>query len=164
MAEMLVKIVGNVKHPVMLDPGTWIFDERRIDMEKAFDQAVKQDSSESYAALGKAFDMQRTEGAVPQQQTNKITVSKKDMKEKSFGIRLRPFLQNSSPRDDAESVRLIRSSGDEVHLTLTEASNGILQFSHKGSPLTEDGPVHFFFSDGSNRDKPITGIERIEVM
>ncbi|NJP36479.1 peptidyl-prolyl cis-trans isomerase [Alkalicoccus luteus] len=164
MAEMLVKIVGNVKHPVMLDPGTWIFDERRIDMEKAFDQSAESESNESFAALGKAFDRQRTEGAVPQQQTNKITVSRKDMQEKSFGIRLRPFLLNSSPDETADTVKFIRASDADVTLTLEEAGEGILQFSHKGSPLTEDGPVHFFYSDGSNRDNPITGIERIEVL
>ncbi|WP_147802436.1 peptidyl-prolyl cis-trans isomerase [Alkalicoccus halolimnae] len=164
MDNMLVKITGLVKYPIMIDPGVWIFDERREDMEKIFESSELKQSERDYAALGKAFDEQRKGAKPPQTNENKVTVSKKDLTEKSFGISLAPFMKNAEPTEEAESVRLYRSGGKEdIVLPLRQVEEGIVAFSNSGNPLKESGPLHFYYRDGSNRENPITHVQSFSI-
>ncbi|CAM3961479.1 hypothetical protein [Alkalicoccus chagannorensis] len=160
MDEMIVQINGAVKHPVMIDPGVWIFDERRLDMDTVFDQPESSQKERDFSAMGKAFDEQRMQGAGPQSNQNKVTISKKDLTEKSLGIGLKPFFHNAEPEPDAAYVHLVQDQPEEdIILPLEEAMEGIAAFSHKGSPLKEDGPLHFYYRDGSNRTSPVTRVK-----
>lgn len=159
MEEMVVKITGAVKHPIMIDPGVWIFDERRVDMDTVFDEDAPSPEEKNYAALGRAFDEQRTKGASPQTNENKVTISKKDLTEKSLGIGLAPFFAHAEPHPEASMVRIHRSSEQEdMILPLREVQSAIAAFSVKGSPLKENGPLHLYYQDGSNRENPITHV------
>lgn len=42
----IIQIKGNVKFPITLDPGVWIFDDRRIDLNTYFDQGRKEENIE----------------------------------------------------------------------------------------------------------------------
>lgn len=164
MDEMMVKITGDVKNAIMIDPGVWIFDERRVDMDKIFDEKAKSSEERNYAAIGRAFDEQRMKGASPQTNENKVTISKKDLNEKSLGIGLAPFFANAAPNPEASMVRIHRSQDlEEVILPLKDVSSGIAAFSKKGNPLKETGPLHFYYQDGSNRDNPITHVSGFTV-
>ncbi|SDN23986.1 hypothetical protein [Alkalicoccus daliensis] len=163
MDEMIVKITGAVKHPIMIDPGVWIFDERRVDMDKVFDEEEKSIEEKDFAAMGRAFDEQR-KGVNPQTNGNKVTISKKDLTEKSLGIHLTPFIVNAEPESHAERVIVQRINNQEVILPLDKVKTAIAAFSHKGAPLKENGPIHLYMADGSNRYSPITGVTGFTIL
>ena len=47
--ETVIPIKGNVRHAITMDPGIWIFDDRRIDLETFFTGGhVEKDELEEY--------------------------------------------------------------------------------------------------------------------
>lgn len=163
LKEMIVRIKGNVKHPITLDPGVWIFDDRRFTLDAFFSGDVSHVEHKEVKALGDAWDNQR-KGLNPQSNQNIIHVDKKDLTENSLAVPLKPFLDNAALNDDAEFVHLMDGSGNGSTITKQEAESGILAFSKEGRPLKDTGPVHFYFGDGSNEGEPITHIEVIEIV
>lgn len=79
----------------------------------------------------------------------------------TFGILLKPFLKNAVPADDAETITFITSTNQEETFPLSKAEDFIFKFSQDGKPLTDDGPVHLLFNDGSNIENPLKGISSI---
>ncbi|PYZ93280.1 hypothetical protein CR194_08790 [Salipaludibacillus keqinensis] len=164
MSSMIVSIRGLVKHPITLDPGVWIFDDRKVDLNTYFLEEREEGYDPSFEQMGRAWDQQRQMGAKPQSNGNRIHVDKKDLTEKSLGVPLAPFLENASPLSHSESVRFVRHGEyEDFSCSLEEAKKSILGFSHKGKPLKENGPIHFYYDDGSNYDHPVTHIESIIV-
>ncbi|WP_408010844.1 peptidyl-prolyl cis-trans isomerase [Pseudalkalibacillus sp. A8] len=161
--ESIVMIEGNVVYPITLDPGVWIFDDRKVDLSTYFDEE-KTESEDSYTKdVSEHWDRERTEGAKVPTHTNenKIHYNKEELFTKSYGIPLNPFLENAKPKD-AKYIELQTSTGEVVSLSINEAKKCILGFSLNGKPL-EDGPVHFYYGDGSNKNEPIRHINRIIV-
>ncbi|MED1204219.1 hypothetical protein [Heyndrickxia acidicola] len=162
---MIVTITGKVTYSITLDPGTWIFDDRRIDMDTYFTSDRKEvDEDEEYTrATGRFFDREIKEGAISPPTLN---TERKYLKERlltgSFGIKLEPFLKNAEPLHDAQSFILILSDG-EIKIPLKKAYNLILAFSKQGKPLKEDGPIHAYFEDGSNKENPIKHVQGFRV-
>jgi hypothetical protein len=162
---MIMTITGKVKYPITLDPGTWIFDDRRIDMETYFtsDRAKVNKDEEYTRATGRFFDREIKEGAISPPTLNS---ERKYLKERlltgSFGIMLDPFLKNAEPLHDAKTFILILSDG-EKEFPIKEAYNLILAFSKHGKPLKEDGPLHAYFEDGSNKEDPIKHVQGFRV-
>ncbi|OCA87021.1 hypothetical protein [Pseudobacillus wudalianchiensis] len=161
-----MSIKGNVKFPITLDSGVWIFDDRRIDLDTYFD--IEEDNSlhadEEYTKnVSKFWDKEIREGAVF---PPTIKSEKKYEKEKvltgTFGIPFDPFLKNAEPAANAQSL-VIETTAEEITLPLEKASEIILAFSKKGKPLREDGPVHVLFKDGSNRENPIKHVASFRV-
>ncbi|ADU30902.1 hypothetical protein [Evansella cellulosilytica] len=163
---MVFLITGNVKHTITIDPGVWIFDERKVDLATYFSEDQISTQEQELMALGKTWDMHRKEGANALQKGNgnAITVSKKDLTEKSFGIPILPFLSNAIPNGNAEKVIFKRADKEDFICSMKEAETAILGFSSHGQPLKENGPVHFYYGDGTNKDNPITDIYTIEVV
>ncbi|WP_096189267.1 hypothetical protein [Evansella halocellulosilytica] len=161
---MILTINGNVKHTITLDPGVWIFDNRKVDLHTYFSEENLSSQNSELNELGKAWDKQRREGSNPFSNGNDVKMSRKEIAESSYGIPLYPFLENAVPNANSEYVAFKCKDGKEIKIPLAEAREGILGFSHKGMPLREDGPVHFYYRDGSNQDSPITSIEQIVVM
>ena len=64
--ENIISISGNVKFPITLDPGVWIFDDRRVDLNTYFDEAIeKTDALEEYTkSISKHWDREIMEGAI----------------------------------------------------------------------------------------------------
>ncbi|PRO64757.1 hypothetical protein [Alkalicoccus urumqiensis] len=153
-----VQITGNVAYPVMIDPGVWIFDERRVDMDTVFDEAPQEQSDREYEAMGRAFDEQRQGAEPPKTNGNKIKINRKDLTEKSLGMSLEPFFGYAEPGAEASRVRVHRNAGEDQILPLDTVRKSICAFSKKGEPLKEDGPLHLYFGDGSNRADPITHV------
>lgn len=155
--ENIMMITGKVKYSITLDPSVWIFDDRRIDLTTYFtDNKSEHDELQEYTkAVSKHWDREIMEGAVfpPTLKTERV-YEKQKMLTGTFGIPIKPFLNNSEPDSEAKMV-VIHSNNGDYELPLKDASELILAFSDKGKPLTEDGPVHVYFGDGSNRENPI---------
>ncbi|KAB7707931.1 peptidyl-prolyl cis-trans isomerase [Bacillus aerolatus] len=164
--ENIMPIKGNVKFPVTLDPGVWIFDDRRIDLNTYFDtkESSGLSAEEEYTKnISKFWDKEIREGAVF---PPTIKSEKKFEKEKvltgTFGIPFEPFLKNAEP-DPAAQFVVIETAGEEVKLPVERAHEIILAFSKEGKPLREDGPVHVLFKDGSNRNEPIQRVKAFRI-
>ncbi|MEK4221023.1 peptidyl-prolyl cis-trans isomerase [Bacillus smithii] len=162
----IIPFKGKVKYPVTMDAGVWIFDDRRIDLNTYFDQEDQQteETEEDYTKkVSKYWEREIREGAVS---PPTIKTEKKFEKEKlltgTFGIKLAPFLKNAEPEKDATTLVIETAEGEEA-VPLEKAYDLILCFSKNGKPLREDGPVHIYFGDGSNKQNPIKHVRALRV-
>ncbi|TDL80014.1 peptidyl-prolyl cis-trans isomerase [Peribacillus frigoritolerans] len=160
--DSIILIKGNIAFPITLDPGVWIFDERKVDLTVYFDENKKERNElEEYTkAVSKHWDQEIREGAkLPENKNNKRT-EKERILNGTFGIPFLPFLKNAEPAQTAKYAVFKTGQGD-VRMSLEEASALILGFSKNGKPLTDEGPVALYYGDGSNRNNPITNIKEI---
>ena len=58
---------------------------------------------------------------------------------------------------------MIETETTEYPIDLAKADQLLMGFSKDGKPLKENGPVHIFFKDGSNRENPITDVRAFRV-
>lgn len=158
--ENIILVNGKVKFSITLDPSVWIFDERKLELTTFFDKRKnKVNELEEYTkSISKHWDREITEGAaVP----SVVKPEKKYVKELlltgTFGIRFEPFLQNAEPYEEAKTV-VIESIDNKYPIPIEEAKELILCFSSIGKPLKEDGPIHVYFGDGSNKQNPIKNV------
>ncbi|PPA72178.1 hypothetical protein [Jeotgalibacillus proteolyticus] len=158
-----IPIEGLVKFKITLDPGVWILDDRKIDLLTYFEEEVEQkDELEEYTkAVASHFSREIQEGAAyPPTLKTERKYERQKLITGTFGIPLKPFIENAEP--EAEAAELTVQTSDGSHsFSLEEAKTLILAFSKEGKPLTEDGPVHVLFSDGSNRSNPIKHVEKL---
>ncbi|MEH7382379.1 peptidyl-prolyl cis-trans isomerase [Bacillus sp. JJ1533] len=161
----IIMIEGQTKFKITLDPSVWIFDDRRVDLLTYFesDQDVKEDLSEYTKSVSKHWDREIREGAI---YPPTLKTEKKFLKEKAltgtFGIPFGDFLKNAEPLEDATILKIVQQD-KETTIPLSEAYDAVLGFSKEGKPLREDGPVHYYFGDGSNRENPIKNITRFVI-
>jgi hypothetical protein len=165
--DFIVSLNGNVNYPLTLDPGVWIFDDRKKDLNTLFDldSAHESDQEKYLKAVSAHWDRELQEGAIPPSEQEKQN-PKKTLKETlltgSFAISLSYFIFNAQPKPGAEKVVIEYRDGIE-EMTLEEAQNGYFAFSNNGKPLKEDGPVHFYYGDGRNKENPIKNISAITI-
>jgi hypothetical protein len=163
--ENIIIISGKVKYTITLDPGVWIFDDRRVDLSTYF-STIKEnlDSLEEYTkAVSKHWDREITEGAIyPPTLKSEKKFEKEKVLTGSFGIPLKPFLLNSEPASDAHTL-VIHSSDGTYEFPLETAFDLILGFSNNGKPLSLDGPIHVFLGDGTNQKNPIKNVKGISI-
>jgi hypothetical protein len=158
--ENILLISGKVKYSITLDPSVWIFDDRKVDLTTYFSKSMEQNNElEEYTkSISKHWDREIIEGAV---YPPTLKTEKKYEKEKvltgSFGISLQPFIKNAEPTEEA-TVLVIKTSTSVHEIPLDIAQDLILGFSKSGKPLSEDGPVHVYFGDGSNQQNPIKNV------
>lgn len=156
---MIVPITGNVTYPITLDPTVWIFDERKILLEHAF--AANTNSADDDEEAKKAAE--RWERAVFQKPPVNPGISRKEGNEilkNSYVMPIKDFLDHTKSREDATKAVFV-TPDEEISIALDDFRNGLFLFSIEGKPLRKDGPVHFFYQDGSNRDNPIKHIQKI---
>lgn len=161
---MIVPISGNVTYSITLDPTVWIFDDRKVLLEEAFNkkQEIQEDDNELERA-SKRWDRE------VYQQNIKPPVNasiKKFEREKilanSYVMPLEDFIANAEAKQTAESAILL--AGDkEIKISLHALKDSYFLFAVDGKPLKEDGPVHLYFKDGSNREDPIKHISKIVI-
>ncbi|WP_409253569.1 peptidyl-prolyl cis-trans isomerase [Bacillus sp. SCS-153A] len=167
MDATIIPLTGRVKYKITLDPGVWIFDDRKVDLNTYFVDEIKAENElDAYTKnMSKNWTREIQEGATS---PPTLKTEKKYEKEKilngTFGIPLIPFLNNAEPEDGADT--LVIMSGDhseELTLPLSKADELLLGFSKDGKPLKEDGPVHVYFKDGSNLENPIKNVRGITI-
>nr|WP_106783985.1 hypothetical protein [Lysinibacillus timonensis] len=164
--ESIIPITGAVTYKITLDPTVWIFDDRRLDLTTYFTQKEEQetDDVEYLKSMGKHWSREIMEGATfPPTLKTERKFDRQGMKTGTFGMKLSYFLKNAEIQEDATQVIFECENNTEHAFTIEEANTFIFKFSQDGKPLTEDGPVHLLFEDGSNLDKPIKNIRAIRV-
>ncbi|WP_071459314.1 hypothetical protein [Bacillus massilinigeriensis] len=155
--ETILPLGGNVQYKITLDPGVWIFDDRKVDLDTYFHSSKDRlNALEEYTKdISAHWDREIAEGSVfPPTLKSEKKFEKQKMMTGTFGIPFEPFLQNAKPHEKAEKL-IIQHGGDSTTILLSEAKKLVLAFSKCGKPLKEDGPVHVYFGDGSNFDSPI---------
>lgn len=156
---MMIK--GKVSYTITLDPSVWIFDDRKIDLDTFFQTSkIEKNELEEYTKeISSHWDREIMEGATlpPTIKTEK-KYKKEIMLTGSFGIPFKPFLMNAIPHDDAQKM-LIITENEQIELDLSTSFDLIIGFSKKGKPLSENGPIHVYYGDGSNQDNPILNVK-----
>ncbi|WP_456271671.1 peptidyl-prolyl cis-trans isomerase [Bacillus sp. AK031] len=167
MDTSIVPLTGKVKFRITLDPGVWIFDDRKVDLNTYFEDTEKaaNELDEYTKNMSRNWSREIQEGATS---PPTLKTEKKYQKEKilngSFGIPLAPFLLNAQPDKEAGSIVINTADAEEnITLPLTKGEEILLGFSKDGKPLKEDGPVHVYYRDGSNKDNPIKNVRGIEI-
>lgn len=168
MMSDIIMLTGKVNFTITLDPGVWIFDDRKVDLDTYFshpklDQAEAGQEEEEIKKWSAFWDREIQEGAVfpPTLKTERRFLKEKIITG-SFGMPFAPFLQNAEPHEDASELVVVTESGETV-IPLDKAHDLIFAFSKNGKPLRDDGPVHIYFGDGSNREAPITHVRQLIV-
>ena len=163
--ETIISITGAVQYKLTLDPTVWIFDDRKLDLTTYFDQEKETVDDEKYLReVGAHWSREIMEGAVfPPTLKTERKFDRKGMLTGTFGIEIKPFLVNVSILDTASEVVFETTNGTSYTFSIEDAKTLIFKFSQDGKPLSEDGPVHIIFGDGSNRDNPIKKIAAIRV-
>lgn len=162
----ILSITGKVKYNITLDPGVWIFDDRKQDLHTFFNAEKKDDNSlEEYTkSVSKHWDREIMEGAVyPPTLKSEKKYEKEKLLTGTFGIPFEPFLKNAEVFEDA-SFLIIECKDEEIKMDLDAATKLILGFSKDGKPLNEDGPVHCYYGDGSNFKDPIKNVVAFKVI
>lgn len=165
--EQIIQIRGKVRFPITLDPSVWIFDDRKIDLNTYF-QTKPEDREDELTlykkAISKQWDREIVEGAVlPPTISTEKKYEKERMLTGTFAIALKPFLTNAEIDKSAKAL-IIEMSDKEVEVPLNDAYGLLLGFSKEGKPLKEDGPVHIYYGDGSNQQKPFKNVVALRVI
>ncbi|SDI65455.1 hypothetical protein [Natribacillus halophilus] len=151
MEPFIVPVSGKVNYRITIDPTVWIFDNRKIELE-------------SYFKDPQAWEENTEEGNGHRRwQTNQIRSKKEAVIEGSYGMPLRPFIDNAEPSPSASTLVAITSSGEEITASLEEGKTWIAGFSAEGQALKEDGPIHIYYADGSNQQSPVTNVVALRV-
>lgn len=161
--KMIVPLIGNVTYSITLDPTVWIFDDRKVLLDDAFSE--KEVENEEADELNEAA--QRWNRAIHQQIKPPVNKSisrfegEKILKS-SYVMPIHDFLNHAEIKPKAEHATLV-TKNEDIKITLDELKDCYLLFALNGKPLKEDGPVHFYYKDGSNKDNPIKEVQKIVV-
>lgn len=161
---MIVQIKGNIEFPITLDPSVWIFDDRKILLEELDQVREEKNKKEDAQRAAELFDQElyfNTKIKPPVNQSIQRFDREKILSE-SFLMPLESFITNVEPKDNATSARLITTS-DDIVISLEQLKEAYALFSKDGKQLSEDGPIHLYFGDGSNKEEPFKNVKEIVI-
>ncbi|MEH7613965.1 peptidyl-prolyl cis-trans isomerase [Gottfriedia acidiceleris] len=155
------QLTGNVEFPLTIDPSVWIFDERKVKLDSLLAGDFKKvDELEQYTkSVSKHWDREIVEGAKVDNSPLYATQKKEWLKE-SYAMPFSYFIDNSNPKNRELEVT-IETEGELIKLPFETVYESYLAFSYNGKRILEDGPVHLYFADGTNKETPITSIKKI---
>lgn len=161
---MIIQLKGKVTYPITLDASVWIFDDRKVILEEAFlpkEEKPKEDQAKKAAQL---FDQELYFKTKVKPPVNK-TLNRYEREQAlthSFVMPIGEFIKNAEIKRDA-SKAILKTIGDDVIISIEQLLEAYILFAKDGKPLKEEGPVHLYFGDGSNKDNPIKGIKAITI-
>ncbi|RKQ37361.1 hypothetical protein [Oceanobacillus halophilus] len=159
---MIIPIAGKVSYSITLDPTVWIFDERKILLENAFSPRGEKKKEDSIKKAAERFDRAVLQKSKPPINPGITKKEGEEILKNSYVMPIRDFINNAVVDDSAKDVTLITSDDAEnTTLSLEVLKEGYFLFSINGKPIMEDGPVYFYYKDGSNKDNPIKNIKKI---
>lgn len=162
---MIIQLTGNVNYSITLDPTVWIFDDRKVLLEEAFLDNNPNDRVEidHLEVAAERWSQEVYQQRIRPPVNKSLTKSEREQALiSSYVMPLYEFLSHAEVKPDATDVTLVTNDND-VHITLQELQDCYLLFAVDGKPVKNDGPVHLYFKDGSNRDQPIKGIQKIMI-
>lgn len=163
--EQVIFIEGNVHHSLTIDPSVWIFDDRKVDLNTYFDEEKEYEDEDTIYTkkISAQFDKEMLEGSEPPkpEDMNRPLYKKEILLNGTFGMPLEPFIMNCEPNGDAQQLIVVTKDDEQHTFSFDEGKKIILGFSKNGKPLREDGPVHVYLHDGSNKENPITDVRKI---
>lgn len=164
--EAIIPIKGNVRYAITLDPGVWIFDDRRIDLKTFFNEShIEKDELEQYKKeMGAHWSREIMEGATfpPTLKTEK-KFEKTKVVTGTYGILFSHFLKIAEPAADATTISFEIADGAVHTFPIEQAEQFIFKFSEDGKPLINDGLIHVLLKDGSTNDTPIRDVTTIRI-
>ncbi|WP_058306987.1 hypothetical protein [Gracilibacillus massiliensis] len=151
---MIIQIKGNVKYPITLDPSVWIFDDRKVRLEEAFNDAApsSEEKIESNSKLNK-----------PPVNNSIKKYNKKELLENSYVMPIKEFIENAEMNENVTKANLVMKD-DTKTISKEQLINSYLLFSIDGKQIKDQGPAYLYFGDGSNQENPIKGIKEIEMI
>ncbi|MEI3606760.1 hypothetical protein SPD48_13715 [Pseudogracilibacillus sp. SE30717A] len=159
---MIVQLKGNIRFPITLDPTVWIFDDRKVILEEAFIERKDQPEEDKLAKAAELFDQEiYFQKKIKPPVNNSINrFDKEKTLTNSFVMPIADFIKTAEINNDA-SRAILKTKEDDVVISTDQLESAYFLFALEGKPLKEDGPVHLFFGDGSNKETPIKGIYEI---
>ncbi|WP_188205667.1 molybdopterin-binding protein [Alkalibacillus aidingensis] len=157
---MIVQIDGNVGFPITLDPTVWIFDDRKIELQEAFQKSDQDQSGNDQQEVWTRDEYQQK--LRPPVNKSLTRYERTKVLENSYVMPIHHFLKNAEPNQNATEAILHTTDGEQT-ITFEQLENAYLLFALDGKPLKEDGPVHVIFQDGSNQQDPFTGVNKISI-
>lgn len=164
MSDVIV-FSGDIQYKITLDPSVWIFDDRKIEFDKAFDNAIEhpqEDDENNYAKkMSEQWEKDRTYGVnYPPVNESVKRLEKEKILTGTYVMPFSPFIEHAEPAEHVKDVEIVLRNGTSLTYPLTVVKESLLLFAKDGKPLKEDGPVHLYFRDGSNLNDPIKNIEK----
>ncbi|RKQ16398.1 hypothetical protein D8M05_07635 [Oceanobacillus bengalensis] len=162
---MIVPIVGNVSYSITLDPTVWIFDDRKVLLEEAFTIKANTTDKDDVVKAAERWDREvSTQFSKPPVNRSISRREGETFLENSYVMPIYDFIHNAEINTDAKNATLVTWNDEsDVTLTIDELESGYFLFAMDGKPLKEDGPVHFLYGDGSNKDNPIKHVKKIHI-
>lgn len=161
---MIIQVRGKVKFPITIDPSVWIFDDRKVKFEDAFSNKRVEEEEDDAQKTAEMFDQEVYAQKKIEPPVNKSLrrYDREALLSESYVMPLEPFIEHTEVTSDANEA-LLHTKDEQVAISLEQLCNSFLLFAKDGKPLKEDGPVHLYFTDGSNKEDPIKGIHTIEI-
>lgn len=160
---MIIQLKGNVKFPITLDPTVWIFDDRKIVLEEAFNDSKKDCDVKENNVRKQAEIFEQEYNRVKPPVNNSIKrFDKKKVLMNSYVMPIKDFLHHAEMYKDAVRA-ILKTDSDNIVITVEQLEKALLLFALNGKPLIDNGPVHLYFGDGSNKDSPIQNIQQITI-
>ncbi|WP_047981388.1 hypothetical protein [Ornithinibacillus contaminans] len=159
---MIVPILGNVAYSITMDPTVWIFDDRKIILEEAFQPVNKMTKHDELKEAAERWERATSRQAKPPVNKSLSRHERENILQYSYVMPIDDFLNHAEIKEGATNATLLTEHGD-VTLSIAQLYNSYLVFAIEGKPLTEDGPVYLLYKDGSNKDNPIKGIKKIRI-
>ncbi|MCU7557607.1 hypothetical protein ROU88_01410 [Macrococcus capreoli] len=156
----MIQIKGKVKFNITLDPSTFIFDDRKVEMEQLLNG---QTTGEETITFQDNYEWNREilEGASkPPTLISEKKYKKQALLEGTFLMNMHHFIINAEPDSDATHVAL-SNEATTVQIPLEALKGLYFQFSKDGKRLYEDGMVDAFVYDQDLKlvMQHVTGIE-----
>ncbi|MCY8974362.1 peptidyl-prolyl cis-trans isomerase [Bacillus atrophaeus] len=159
----IIQVKGKVTYPITIDPSVWIFDDRKFPFDSwNKESATGYQKGEEQETLDTERLIREGQIAPPTLKTEK-RFEKEKLMNGSFAMKLGTVLKNAEPLESAAQCVFITNT-ERISVPLDKALESIVHFSESGKPLQEDGPVHIYFADHSNREQPITGLKELEII
>ena len=158
---MIIQLSGNVKFNITLDASVWIFDDRKILFDNAFSEMPEEEPVDELKKAAERFNLEVYQQKIKPPVNKSINkYEREQILVNTYVMPIYDFVENAEVDSDVTEAILTTTNGP-VEVPIDKFKSSLLLFSENGKPVKEDGPVHLYFDDASNKDNPIKGISKI---
>src|SRR5690625_2050105 len=120
---MIIQLKGNVKFPITLDPTVWIFDDRKIVLEEAFNNSeknfkVKDNDLQKQAEI---FEQEYNRVKPPVNKSIK-RFDKEKILVNSYVMPIKDFIHHAEVNKNAVRA-ILKTNGDDIVITVDQLEN-----------------------------------------